>query len=537
MDTMKEKWLARAAALTPKLFYDKIQPQRVVRPERQATAFQGWRMADVESPEEAYRRLWERDEEIVFDFGRYCVGYLSFIVETVGNVDCPLWLQVKLGEVPAEIGEDFLTYQGSLGRGWLQEETINLEEPHGVIRLARRYAFRYVKFSTRDNADGYRIRLKDVSCKTVTSADTGRVLPLPEEIPPSLREIDRISLNTLKNCMQTVFEDGPKRDRRLWLGDLRLQALVNYHSFKNYDLCRRCLYLFAGLSDERGIVSSCLYESPCPRQGESFIYDYTALFAVILLEYVEATDDQATAAELWPVAVRQLEIVLNEIDDGGLFHDRGNWWLFIDWEKRLDRQAAEQGVVIFGLKHGVRLARMLGHFAEAEAWEKQVEKMGRAAVEKLWDHRRQCFVSGPEKQVSWASQIWMTLAGVRPEKLSAQALLNVIEDPAAIRPSGPYLYHYAVEALFSGGMYAAAYALLEKYWGPMVQLGADNFWEVFDPRDQYLSPYGSLLINSYCHAWSCTPAYFLRRGLPFHHRPEKESASAVRSSAAAVSCG
>ena len=27
--------------------------------------------------------------------------------------------------------------------------------------------------------------------------------------------------------MQDVFEDGPKRDRRLWLGDLRLEALAN----------------------------------------------------------------------------------------------------------------------------------------------------------------------------------------------------------------------------------------------------------------------------------------------------------------------
>jgi hypothetical protein len=29
-----------------------------------------------------------------------------------------------------------------------------------------------------------------------------------------------------------------------------------------------------------------------------------------------------------------------------------------------------------------------------------------------------------------------------------------------------------------------------------------------------LSPYGDHHINSYCHAWSCTPSYFIRsRGL------------------------
>jgi hypothetical protein len=48
----------------------------------------------------------------------------------------------------------------------------------------------------------------------------------------------------------------------------------------------------------------------------------------------------------------------------------------------------------------------------------------------------------------------------------------------------------------------------------MVQAGADTFWEVYKPSDPDLSPYQSLLANSYCHAWSCTPAYFFRgRGL------------------------
>ena len=43
----------------------------------------------------------------------------------------------------------------------------------------------------------------------------------------------KIAVNTLKNCMQRVFEDGPKRDRRLWIGDLRLEALANYYTFEN----------------------------------------------------------------------------------------------------------------------------------------------------------------------------------------------------------------------------------------------------------------------------------------------------------------
>lgn len=58
-----------------------------------------------------------------------------------------------------------------------------------------------------------------------------------------------------------------------------------------------------------------------------------------------------------------------------------------------------------------------------------------------------------------------------------------------------------------------ALSLIESYWGGMVAAGADTFWEVYDPANPRLSPYGNVLVNSYCHAWSCTPAYLLRSWL------------------------
>jgi hypothetical protein len=44
----------------------------------------------------------------------------------------------------------------------------------------------------------------------------------------------------------------------------------------------------------------------------------------------------------------------------------------------------------------------------------------------------------------------------------------------------------------------------------MLDLGADTFWEVFDPANHLASPYENPQLNSYCHAWSCTPCWFLR---------------------------
>ena len=61
------------------------------------------------------------------------------------------------------------------------------------------------------------------------------------------------------------------------------------------------------------------------------------------------------------------------------------------------------------------------------------------------------------------------------------------------------------------GMNRQAKELLVDYWGSMIRKGADTFWEVYDPKDDFKSPYNFYPINSYCHAWSCTPVYFINK--------------------------
>jgi hypothetical protein len=91
------------------------------------------------------------------------------------------------------------------------------------------------------------------------------------------------------------------------------------------------------------------------------------------------------------------------------------------------------------------------------------------------------------------------------------ALSRVTAHKDAIRPRTPYAYHYFVEGLWSVDMKCEALKLVREYWGAMVAKGADTFWEAFDPADDFVSPYRSILLNSYCHAWSCTASYWLRK--------------------------
>ena len=117
----------------------------------------------------------------------------------------------------------------------------------------------------------------------------------------------------------------------------------------------------------------------------------------------------------------------------------------------------------------------------------------------FYDKKRGVMVSGKDKQISYLSQVWMILSNTLDKKEGAKAMATVMSMPDACYPGCPYAYHYVIEALLQCGMPQEARKLITDYWG------------VYDPNNDYLSPYGFFVINSYCHAWSCTPIYFINK--------------------------
>ena len=73
------------------------------------------------------------------------------------------------------------------------------------------------------------------------------------------------------------------------------------------------------------------------------------------------------------------------------------------------------------------------------------------------------------------------------------------------------MHHYVVEAMLAADMQAEAMSYMENYWGQMADLGADTYWETFVPGHPEESPYRDRIMDSACHAWSCSPSYFIRK--------------------------
>lgn len=511
IESRRASWLKQAEQAEPKLLRKTMQPIAVVKVEKDAAGFQGWKTVVTNQPQSCYNRPLLPGESFILDFGEHFTGQLILSLRRFEiPVDAPVRLSLVFGEVPAEVIEPFDPFPGTLTRAWLQDETVNIDEVPQTVRLPRRYAFRYVKVTVVSASRHGKFGFSDIRAEAVTAADEQRLAPFTARNEEEAA-LDRVSLRTLRDCMQTVFEDGPKRDRRLWLGDLRLQAQANYVSYRNYPLVKRSLYILAGTATDKGLVGTCSFERPEPVRGGNSILDYTALLAPTVLEYLEASGDRKTALDLWPLVLKQLDFTLEPVNAEGLFVPPKSWWLFIDWHPTLDKQAPEQAIVLYGLKATLKLAQKIGKAQEAAFIAEIIPRMEAAARRQLWDEALGLFVSGPRREVSWASQAWMVLAGVPSPEQAKRAMSGVLRDARAVRPVTPYLHHYVVEALLAAGLREEGLALLQSYWGGMVRKGADTFWEVYVPGDDFLSPYQSHLMNSYCHAWSCTPTYFLRR--------------------------
>ena len=511
----RAQWLQKAEQCKPVLTLTEKHPQHIVEMVKDTTAFQHYRSAQV-APAACLDTISFGDKkEIILDFGEHLTGHFSFAVRTTGlAADGPLRFRFTFGEVPSEVSVPFDPCPGTLSRAWLQDEVVTVMHVPDTITIPRRLAFRYVKIELLGYSPYYQFNLHDLKCMASTSA-TALPAPLPDTTSPLIRRIDQVGLNTLKECMQTVYEDGPKRDQRLWIGDLYLEALGNTYSYQQHNLTKRCLYLLAALSDTTGYLLATVIEQPVPRaQDGQFLFEYALLYNVALKDYLEATGDRATAEDLWPVAKKQLDIVRTNVLPNGLMdYDKVNeeWWVFFDWREGLHKEAAMQGLSVFALRETYQLAQLLGCEKEVADLPALMKKMTKAARKYLYDRTTGFFTGMDNKQISYASQIWMILSGIATPEEGHRALAALPTTSDVCRPGTPYLYHYYIQALIDCGMKQEAKQALTDYWGGMVRKGADTFWEAYDPDNDFLSPYYFHPMNSYCHAWSCTPVYFIRK--------------------------
>ncbi|KXJ93589.1 Six-hairpin glycosidase-like protein [Microdochium bolleyi] len=509
-----------ASQSSPKLHRWTRKPQRIIAFEPCKDEFFGVRAVPATKNIANLPTLtWGKGDDFVLDFGLHMVGSLSFDLSSVGaHQDSPCRLRLTFGESPLDVTMGMEGVETWISTAWLPDEVINVDVCPQTVYMKRRYAFRYLRVEIIDTSTKFKVAFSNVACECISAVSQQTQFEAlsfdgsgtTTNDSGLFQAIDQVSIMTLRDCMQTVFEDGPRRDRRIWIGDLRLQALVNYATLKDFNLVKRCLLMFAAVTREDGSMPACLFEKPALAAASDYLLEYDALFAATVCDYVAASGDLDTGRMLWPTVLACLRTPLTYVDPETMTFDsrRGDDWQFLDWAPGVNGSTGSHGLVLYCLKAADKLARMLQVHSPYTHW---ITGMTAAAPALISDDG--VVVSGPEKQVSYACASWLVLSEALPQDVARAALLKTLADTKAIKPLTPYAWHHVCDALLVVGCEDECLDLLRTYWGGMIRAGADTFWEAYDPEDPKASPYGDVRNNSFCHAWSCTPSLLLRTRL------------------------
>lgn len=506
------KLLKKSAQLTPKLTEKVVHPVMLTKVVPNKSKLDQVGMEKVADVSDLDQMKFQRDGKVVLDFGRHYVGKFKLNIRHVGSPqDAPLALRIKFAEVPAELTYESADYDGWLSKSWIQEEVFHIDQLPVELTLPRRYAFRYVELTVIDTSPKWSAVFSQPEVTAVSSADERTLTPI-KLTDPDLQKIYDVSVDTLHDCMQEAFEDGPKRDRRLWLGDLRLQALANYATFGNNDLVKRCLYLFGGMTAQDGRIVANVFTSADPQPDDTFLLDYSLFFISTLYDYEQHTHDQTALTDLLPVAQKQMDYALQYIDQNGVFHEDEDYPVFVDWSNEFDKTTSGEAIIIYVLKQFMALLKETQQ--ETQKYAAVLQKMVTYSLNELFDPAKNLFVSGDQAEVNVSSQVWMTLADVMPAKQAHDVMATAEKELFPIKGiATPYMYHHVAEALLKSGLKQDGIRLLKSYWGKMIDLGADTYWEAFEPENPDYSPYDNPIVSSYCHAWGCTPAYLIKKYL------------------------
>ncbi|KAL7412051.1 Six-hairpin glycosidase-like protein [Mrakia frigida] len=539
LEHQNARFLEIASSLAPTLHSTPQPALGVVVPVPSSTAALGWTTHPGEGLEGG--RTFTDGEEVVLDFGGHRVGHLTFRLVGVGidgqMPDSPCRLRFTFGEVLNDVAEEFEPYTGVLSKAWLPEETITVDYLPQEVRVPRRWAFRYVKIHVVAVSVNFRVRFENILAHAVTSCPPNSNPPgltfaspkwahLEEKDKTMLQRIDEVSLATLRDCMQEVYEDGPRRDQRVWIGDLRLQALTSYSTFKDTQLAKRCLYLHAGVPFSDGRIAAGMFHLPYPYRSGNFIVDYSILYTCAVLEYVQASGDVEAGRDLYPTALKQFEFALTGLNEENVYvcQEAGGFesidqerWHFVDWNDSLSRSSSIHSILILSLRALSTLETLLSlppssHVLPSSTHSPTslVDLLVESSRKAFFRPEQGVFVSGDKDQISWASQAWAVLAGVTEGDEAKVALRKAYEE-GGVEGVTPYLHHYLVEAFIKAGLDDLAAKHIISYWGSMVDAGAETFFETWVPSDPKLSPYKSFALQSFCHAWSATASLLVRR--------------------------
>ncbi len=489
---------------------------------------------------------------IILDFGTERVGRLAFSLDApAGTVLDIVFFEMLTDDGIAPMnGNNFMRYTCKAGA---QEY------------IARRlHGFRYLSVTVSGHTSDVTIsdiHLIENRCPTKPAYF--------ESSDERLNTIYQMAARTAEVCMLDRYCDCPGFEQNPWTGDARCTALVNLYNFGAYSFDADYLKLIASSIDDglwwlyrrrnpRYIDKLYLPCACFPTYPDGCIPVWSMMWLLQCIDHYEVTGDRETLEALYPAIKETLSRMGRMTNDRGLFDMQGAWNL-IEWANNdLDfygEVTANNVMYSYCLKKTAEIAELFGEADEAMDCRARSEAVKAAVNRYCWDEEKRAYVDTARDEyaykaylaymasremptvsyeeylsnarISAQSNTMALLYDCVPEERQADALRFLLDNmesglyingtPAKrthgvpseeeaphgyVHIGSPFFLYFALSTLYKFGYHDLALKAQRRDWGAMLDNDVRTCYETFKTGKEWP--------RSAAHAWSATPAYFLK---------------------------
>ena len=309
-----------------------------------------------------------------------------------------------------------------------------------------------------------------------------------------------LCLNSLQNCMHTTYMDCPHYEQLMYIGDGRIEALINYVCTPVNLLQRKALKTFASSLGCDGFT-----QSRYPSREASFIPGFSLFFINMVHDYAMWSSDKDSVRELMEYCRTILQAVEKHRGDDGLCNTPDGW-NFYDWVPEWER-----GVPPAGNKPGalfnLHFLKVLQDMALLEDYQGNASAAGqlRNSAEKLQKKITETFFV-PEKGLFSCDCDHLHYS----QHVQAMALLcNLGDRELYEKMFDPALEMAKCTIYFSHYLFEAA-KIFQDTVHPLEMM---EFWFKLLGKGFFTTPERPEPSRSDCHAWGGHLLYYLVTGL------------------------
>jgi len=436
------------------------------------------------------------DTRILIDFGKEVVGYTEFEIETL---EPEVIFDFNMFETIDADNHAYWTTGTRNSFRYITKKGIQ------KYRTYIRRGFRYNYITIRNNKQPVKINYVRCLFNTYPVKDIGSFFCSDN----LLTRIWETGKYTLQLCMEDTYVDCPCYEQAHWIGDSRIDSLVNYVTFAEYPLARHSLIQAAQSVKYAGVPQPYV-----PTKTTDFLPAWSFLWVFAVYEYYLFTGDKQTIEIIFPYLKTTWKNISNMQTGRGLISTKG--WNMIDWAPMDIVPEAEMThnniLAAKALEYSAILAGELNKQSEKNSFESLAKQIKESVNKYLWSDEKNAFIdcihndNTKSNIVSQQTNILAFLTDVADEQ-KKEKIKNIIISPPdnVVKMGSPFFMFFVLEALSRLNEHQLSINLIREKYGMMLDNNATTFWESFTDPKQFGQGRGMSL----CHGWSSGVTYFL----------------------------